>query len=81
MIFNIFSSTALFIFSHLEVRYFPFNNFFLKHFINNNKLCFSFAVPYFVFNFKSTRTNEDNLSLIFKKKLTSKVSKLKIFHI
>ena len=37
IIFNIFWSTALFIFSHLQVYSFPFNRFFLVHFMNKNR--------------------------------------------
>ena len=51
-------SSCRFIFSHLQVHYFSFNNFFLVDSMNKSRLILSLAVPCFVFNFKWRKSEQ-----------------------
>ena len=55
---KLLSFTALLIFSHLQIHYCSFDNFFFIYFINDNIWLLSLAVLCFVFNFNSRKCKQ-----------------------
>ena len=57
--------------SHLQVHYFPLNNFFFRYFKNNNGWLFSFGSVCFMFNFDSRKSKYTQIFFDLSDKINS----------